>query len=80
MKDQEYIRMANTENGGYAFLCLHCGDVYVPALPISIDMMLAAAKSFGKSHRHCRKPEVLFDENVLLGRGDIRHLLNVGAK
>ncbi len=79
MSKREYIRMANTQNGGYAFLCLHCGDVYVPALPISIDMMLAAAKSFGKSHRYCKRPDTLFDENALLGRGDIKHLLNLGA-
>ena len=79
MSGQAHLRMANTHNGGYAFLCLDCGDMYVPALPISIDMMLAAAKSFGKSHRRCKKPDTLFDENALLGRGDIKHLLNLGA-
>lgn len=77
---RDYIRMANTHNGGYAFLCLHCGDMYVPALPISIEMMLAAAKSFEKSNSRCKKPEVLFNEDDLLGRADIRHLINIEAK
>jgi hypothetical protein len=65
---EEHLRMANTNDGRYAFLCLHCGGTYELALPISIDMMIAASKSFAKSHRRCRKPAMLFDENVLLGR------------
>lgn len=78
--NRDYIRMANTPNGGYAFLCLHCGDMYVPALPISIEMMIAAAKSFEKSHRHCKKPNVLFTEEALLTNADTRHLRNVEAQ
>ena len=77
--NEMHLRMANTHNGGYALLCLHCGDMYVPALPISIDMMLAASESFANSHRRCPKPAVLFEEDALLGRADIPHLRNRGG-
>ena len=60
-------------------MCLHCGDVYVPALPISMDMFLSACKLFSRSHRGCKAPAVLFDADVLLGRSDVKHLINKGA-
>lgn len=78
IKNQDHLRMANTETGGYALICLHCGDIYVPSLPISIDMFLDISKRFGKQHKNCRCPgNGPLDENALLAKAGIRHLSNI---
>lgn len=40
------------------FECRNCGKTYLPALPCSIDMYLAMANSFMKSHKNCEPKEV----------------------
>jgi len=51
-----HVAFGNTDDGRYALLCCHCGEVYTPQLPISIDMMQAAIKQYGKDHRACKAP------------------------
>lgn len=71
----DHIRMANTATGAYALICTHCGEVYVPALPISIDGMLALMKSFGKEHGGCKAANVgAFPVDMLLARANIRSI------
>jgi len=36
------------------FLCLHCGADYEMALPVPIDLMVAAMKSFSDTHSECQ--------------------------
>lgn len=72
-KAADHLFMANTDAGGYALVCAHCGDVYVPALPISIDGFLAISKSFGKEHKACRAPVGgAFPVDLLLMRANVR--------
>lgn len=56
MRDATHVRMGNTDDGRYALLCCHCGEVYTPQLPISLDMMSSILKEFGKQHRTCKAP------------------------
>jgi hypothetical protein len=35
------------------FECLHCGTIYLPALPCSIQMYIDMLNSFGKAHDQC---------------------------
>jgi rubredoxin len=37
-----------------SFKCIHCGDVYKPALPCPLTMMAAMMKEFVKIHRKCK--------------------------
>lgn len=46
----------NTSDGRYEFFCKECGASYIPALPISIGMMVSLMEQFGKEHEHC-EPE-----------------------
>lgn len=81
MRKNDHIRIANTDNGGYALLCLHCGEIYVPSLPISIDMFLAVSKQFGKEHKDCACPPTgQLDAERLLQKADLRHLVNIERK
>jgi hypothetical protein len=40
-----------------ALLCEHCGHRYPLALPMPIEAVIAAARTFSDIHRHCDKPE-----------------------
>jgi hypothetical protein len=42
---------------GSAFVCLHCGQRYEPAMPCPINIWLASSKAFQKDHRRCKAPE-----------------------
>lgn len=78
MSAANHILTGNTFTGGYALLCTHCGEVYVPSLPISIEMFLKVSRQFGKEHRHCVKPEAgALDPQSLLRKASIRHLRNM---
>jgi hypothetical protein len=37
--------------------CLHCGDVYDLAVPVSLRVVGAVMKAYGQDHRGCRKPK-----------------------
>ena len=77
----DHILMGNTDNGGHALICTHCGDIYVPSLPISIDMFLKIGRQFGKEHRHCAKPEAsAHDADELMRKANLRHLRNMESK
>lgn len=78
MRKADHLRVGNTDNGGYVIMCLHCGDIYVPALPCTIDMMLSISRQFGRDHNDCPKPEQLFDEAALRQKGAVKHLMNEG--
>jgi hypothetical protein len=65
-KDTDHVRIANTNDGGYRMFCLHCGQYYTPALPISMDMMLANMKVFGKEHNKCKPGERIFTEREIM--------------
>jgi len=41
----------------YMVECLHCGATQRFALPISISVYVAAARAFGKDHKHCEPLE-----------------------
>ena len=70
-----HILFANTDNGGYALICTHCGAIYVPSLPISIDMFLGVSRQFGIEHKNCAKPEAgAHDADDLLRKANLRHL------
>lgn len=65
--------MANTDAGSYALICSHCGEIYVPALPVSIDGFLAFSKSFEKEHARCVAPAAgPFPVDLLLMRAGVR--------
>ena len=69
---KDHVRIANTAAGGHALICTHCGTVYVPALPISVDGMLALMKSFGKEHGGCRPANAgAFPVDLLLEKANI---------
>lgn len=38
---------------GYEVGCRACGKTYAPALPCSIDMLIAIARAFAEDHAHC---------------------------
>ena len=68
-----HVRLGNTDDGRYALLCCHCGEVYVPSLPISIDMMSAVVKQFGKDHNRCKAPaDGPISDVVLLKKAGLR--------
>lgn len=77
-KTPDHVYMGNTDTGGYALICCHCGAIYVPALPISIDMFIKVSRQFGVEHASCL---VLgsgrFDPDALLVRAGLRHLRNL---
>lgn len=69
---KDHVRIANTVTGAYALICTHCGTVYVPALPISVDGMLALMKSFGEEHGRCKPANAgAFDADLLLAKANI---------
>lgn len=37
-----------------SFLCEHCGDVYVFALPVNVSVFVAASKAYERAHRGCK--------------------------
>ena len=81
LRKNDHIRIANTDTGGYALLCLHCGKIYVPSLPISLDMFLAVSKQFNKEHKDCACPPTgQLDAEHLLQKADLRHLNNIERK
>ena len=74
----EHIFMGNTDVGGYALICTHCGAIYVPSLPISIDMFLGVSRQFGKEHKRCVKPKTgVLNPDELLQKAGLRHLRNM---
>lgn len=38
--------------------CLHCGAIQPIAYPIYLTLLVDLLKSWGKMHRHCKKPPV----------------------
>ena len=40
-----------------AFKCLHCGDIYKPAIPCLLDVLVAMSRAFVHAHKNCKKPE-----------------------
>lgn len=71
----DHIRIGNTDTGAHAFICTHCGDIYVPSLPCSVDMFLTMSRQFGKEHRKCAKPASgALDAVGLLYKAGLRRL------
>lgn len=35
-------------------LCMHCGEVFIVKLPLSLRMATAIMRQFGREHRGCR--------------------------
>lgn len=52
----DHIIVKATENGEGTFTCLHCGATYTPRFPVAVDIWLAMADQFCKSHRRCNSP------------------------
>lgn len=77
----DHIRMGNTDTGAHALICTHCGEIYVPSLPCSIDMFLKVSKQFGSEHRRCVKPESgALDAVDLMFKAGLRRLPNLEAQ
>lgn len=43
--------------------CERCGDRYTINLPANLDLVIAAARSYGKTHDRC-KPQVAIDARL----------------
>ena len=52
MSDVDWVVV---KQGDLSFHCLRCGAKDALELPCSIDVWLAAARAFQKSHRRCRE-------------------------
>jgi hypothetical protein len=52
MKFADHLFMADATRA-YEFECRNCGETYRPAVPCSLDMMLAMGRTFGKEHNKC---------------------------
>lgn len=42
------------DNNVGAFLCLNCGQKYLPTMPCPLNMMVAMMRSFAAGHRRCK--------------------------
>ena len=40
------------------FKCLHCGDIYKPAIPCLLDVFVAMSRAFVAAHKNCKIKEV----------------------
>lgn len=56
----DHVKMGNTESGGYVLFCLHCGERYVPVLPISVEKFSEKCDEFFAAHKDCRPGEQVF--------------------
>jgi hypothetical protein len=46
-----------TKSGTLEVCCLHCGRIWLPALPMPIDEYVGMGKAFLKSHVNCKPKE-----------------------
>lgn len=71
----DHMRMGNTASGYYVAMCLHCGEFYVPALPVALNVFSATVKAFAANHRRCRKPadlDLALREREIMAAADVR--------
>lgn len=56
-KAADHVVVHDSTQGENAWMveCKHCGEKQRFALPIILDVWLAAAKAFEKLHRRCKK-------------------------
>lgn len=53
----DHIQMANTPGGAYVMFCLHCGERWIPTLPIPVSEFSNKCKLFIIAHKGCQKGE-----------------------
>lgn len=51
MSARDHVRM---RDGGEEFLCERCGDSYRMRLPCNLDVVVAAARAYGRVHQRCK--------------------------
>lgn len=68
MKHSDHISIGNHTSGRYRLFCLHCGQHYDPALPISMVMFSAVCKEFDKEHRNHKPGERVFTAEEIMAR------------
>ena len=56
-KPKPWIVMNDATAGdlAYAMKCLRCGNVQKVVTPISVDVYVAAARAYARTHSRCRK-------------------------
>lgn len=55
--EEDHIQMANTPNGAYVAFCLHCGERWIPTLPIPMNEFSDKLNRFVAEHKSCPKGE-----------------------
>jgi hypothetical protein len=71
----DHLRMGNTASGYYVAFCLHCGEYYVPALPVPLYLFSAMLKAFNRSHRDCKCPagvDLALREREIMAAANVR--------
>lgn len=56
-EDGDHVRMANTPGGAYVMFCLHCGERWIPVLPIPVNDLSNKCQKFIGDHQGCQKGE-----------------------
>ena len=56
----DHIQMANTPNGAYVAFCLHCGERWIPTLPIPMNEFSDKVNRFVLEHKDCKQGEQVF--------------------
>lgn len=54
------LGMTSTANGGYVMFCLHCGQRYIPVLPMPMDKFSVEVNGFMAEHKDCKPGDRVF--------------------